>query len=48
MFIHQLVRFQADDIGKDTNIWQFVILLPKANIGANCNIRSNVFYRKRC
>ncbi|KJS07390.1 MAG: hypothetical protein VR77_01155 [Flavobacteriales bacterium BRH_c54] len=43
MFIHKLADVQSKKIGKDTKIWQFVVVLPKAIIGENCNICSNVF-----
>lgn len=41
--IHKLSDVQSNTIGKDTNIWQFCVVLPKAKIGDNCNICSNVF-----
>lgn len=43
MFIHKLADVQSEKIGKGTNVWQFVIILPKAIIGENCNICSSVF-----
>ena len=41
--IHPLADVQSKKIGKDTNIWQFVVILPGAKIGKNCNICSHVF-----
>lgn len=41
--IHKLSDVQSNTIGKDTNIWQFCVVLPNARIGDNCNICSNVF-----
>ena len=41
--IHQLSDVQSEDIGKDTNIWQFCVVLPNAKIGNNCNICSHCF-----
>lgn len=41
--IHQLSDVQSKDIGKDTNIWQFCVVLPNAKIGNNCNICSHCF-----
>lgn len=41
--IHKLSDVQSKNIGKNTNIWQFCIVLPEAKIGDNCNICSNVF-----
>jgi len=40
--IHSLAEVQTKKIGKDTSIWQFVIVLPNAEIGDNCNINSHV------
>ncbi|MBP5328965.1 MAG: N-acetyltransferase [Spirochaetaceae bacterium] len=41
--IHKLADVQSTHIGKDTNIWQFCVVLPNALIGDNCNICANVF-----
>ena len=41
--IHKLADVQSKQIGKDTNIWQFCVILPNAIIGNNCNICANVF-----
>lgn len=41
--IHKLSDVQSKNIGKNTNIWQFCVVLPEAKIGDNCNICSNVF-----
>lgn len=41
--IHQLSDVQSKNIGQDTNIWQFCVVLPGAVIGNNCNICSHVF-----
>ncbi|MDF1673845.1 MAG: acyltransferase [Vicingaceae bacterium] len=43
MFIHQLADVQTTSIGDKTSIWQFVIVLPDAIIGDNCNICSHCF-----
>lgn len=37
-FIHELADVALCDIGKDTKVWQFVVVLKGAKIGANCNI----------
>lgn len=37
-FIHKLADVAPCDIGEDTKIWQFVVVLKGAKIGANCNI----------
>ena len=41
--IHKLADVQSKHIGKDTNIWQFCVVLPNVIIGDNCNICANVF-----
>lgn len=40
-FIHTLSDVQAISIGNGTRIWQFVIILPSARIGQDCNICSH-------
>lgn len=41
--IHPLSECQNVLIHDSTNIWQFVVVLPKAVIGENCNICSHCF-----
>ncbi|MBA4316998.1 MAG: dTDP-6-deoxy-3,4-keto-hexulose isomerase [Flavobacterium sp.] len=41
--IHQLSDVQTNNIGNNTNIWQFCVVLKGAKIGANCNICSHCF-----
>lgn len=41
--IHVLSDVQSENVGKDTNIWQFCVVLPGAAIGSNCNICSHCF-----
>lgn len=41
--IHPLSDVQSKNIGKDTNVWQFVVILPEAQIGDGCNICSHCF-----
>lgn len=41
--IHKLSDVQSENIGKDTFIWQFCVVLKDARIGENCNINANVF-----
>lgn len=41
--IHKLADVQSENVGKDTNIWQYCIVLPGAIIGTNCNICSHCF-----
>ena len=40
---HQLADVQSKKIGEGTRIWQFCVVLPKAQIGKDCNICSHVF-----
>lgn len=42
-FVHRLAECQSDDIGDDTQIWQFTVVLKQAKIGKNCNINSHCF-----
>lgn len=41
--IHPLSDVQSNKIGKNTLIWQFVVILPGAEIGENCNINAHCF-----
>ena len=41
--IHNLADVQSVNIGKNINIWQFCVVLPKAAIGDDCNICSHCF-----
>ncbi len=41
--VHQLSDCQNTDIPANTNIWQYVVVLPKAKIGENCNICAHCF-----
>lgn len=41
--IHALSDVQTTSIGVGTRIWQFVVILPEAIIGAECNICSHSF-----
>lgn len=41
--IHPFSDCQKENISENTNIWQFVVVLPKAIIGENCNICSHCF-----
>ena len=42
-FIHQLSDVRSKNIGKETKIWQYVVILENAKIGSNCNINCHVF-----
>jgi acetyltransferase-like isoleucine patch superfamily enzyme len=39
--IHKMSDVQSKNIGEDTNVWQFCVVLPGAVIGDNCNICSH-------
>jgi len=43
VFIHKLSDVHSEQIGVGTRIWQFVVVLPNAKIGADCNICSHCF-----
>ena len=40
---HDRALVESNQIGKDTNIWAFVHILPEAKIGNDCNICDHVF-----
>lgn len=42
-FVHEKGICESKHIGKDTRIWAFAHILPKAIIGKNCNICDSVF-----
>ena len=41
--IHPFSDVQSNDIGENTNIWQYCVVLKGAKIGKNCNICSHCF-----
>jgi UDP-2-acetamido-3-amino-2,3-dideoxy-glucuronate N-acetyltransferase len=41
--IHPTADVQTKNIGGNTYVWQYSVILPKAIIGNNCNINFNVF-----
>lgn len=42
VFIHKLADVASQSIGENTRIWQFVVILPGARIGGDCNICAHV------
>jgi|GEM_PF-4691385 len=40
-FTRWLADVQTQDLGPNTRIWPFVVILPGARIGAECNICSH-------
>lgn len=45
--IHPLSDCQNNNIPHNTNIWQFCVVLPNAQIGENCNICSHCFIENK-
>jgi len=41
--IHETAEVQSSNIGKNTQIWQYSVVLKGAKIGTNCNINCYVF-----
>jgi UDP-2-acetamido-3-amino-2,3-dideoxy-glucuronate N-acetyltransferase len=41
--IHSTADVQSQNIGIDTKIWQYVVVLPGAVIGDGCNINAHCF-----
>lgn len=41
--IHPSADVQSSLIGEGTNIWQYVVVLPNAKVGRDCNICAQVF-----
>ncbi|MZQ49080.1 MAG: N-acetyltransferase [Bacteroidales bacterium] len=41
--IHPSAEVLSKSIGVNTSVWQFVVILPGAIIGENCNINCHVF-----
>jgi acetyltransferase-like isoleucine patch superfamily enzyme len=40
--IHELADVKSNNIGENTTIWQFCVVLANAKIGSNCNLNANV------
>jgi acetyltransferase-like isoleucine patch superfamily enzyme len=43
MKIHPLADVQSKQIGENTIVWQFCVILARAKIGNNCNINCHTF-----
>lgn len=41
--VHPSSDVQSSSIGRGTNVWQFCVVLERAEIGENCNICSHCF-----
>ncbi len=42
-FVHEISDVQTKHIGAGTRVWQYVVILPNAVIGKDCNICSHCF-----
>lgn len=42
-YIHPLADVQSAQIGAGTQVWQFVVVLPGARIGEDCNLNAQCF-----
>lgn len=45
--IHDLSDVKSPNIGKNTKIWQFTVVLEEAVIGENCNINCHTFIENK-
>ena len=45
--IHRLADVQSENIGSNTNVWQFCVIFKDAIIGENCNICANVLIENK-
>ena len=43
VMIHPTAEVQTGGVGDGTRVWQYVVILPGAKIGKNCNICSHCF-----
>ena len=43
MMIHALADVKSKQIGKDTRVWQFAVIMDDVVIGENCNINCHTF-----
>ncbi|MEL7004726.1 MAG: N-acetyltransferase, partial [Bacteroidota bacterium] len=41
--IHKLSDVQSTNIGPNTKVWQYAIILKEARIGDGCNIQCHTF-----
>ena len=42
-FIHATADVQATEVGENTRVWQYSVILPGARIGSDCNINAHCF-----
>jgi len=41
--IHPTAEVQTEQIGENTQVWQYTVILKGAKVGADCNINCHVF-----
>jgi len=41
--IHPTAEVQTEQIGENTQVWQYSVILKGAKVGADCNINCHVF-----
>jgi acetyltransferase-like isoleucine patch superfamily enzyme len=41
--VHPTSDIQSQNLGDNTQVWQFCVILPNAVIGSNCNVCAHVF-----
>jgi UDP-2-acetamido-3-amino-2,3-dideoxy-glucuronate N-acetyltransferase len=41
--VHRLADVQTSHLGSGTKVWQFVVILPGATVGRDCNINAQCF-----
>lgn len=44
--IHPTAEVQTEQIGENTQVWQYSVILKGAKVGADCNINCHVFIEK--
>lgn len=47
VLIHKLADVQSKNIGNNTTIWQYAVVLKEAIIGSNCNINCHTFIENK-
>ena len=41
--IHPTSEIKSDDIGENTAVWQYVVIMAGAKLGSDCNVGSHTF-----
>lgn len=42
-YVHPQAIVETSDIGPDTRVWAFAHVMPKARVGANCNVCDHTY-----